>query len=149
MTLLSSHRAKLLVSAIVLIAGGLVWNLLNEKQEGLGFPTKGTVLSVKHDSVGCETWIPFAPKECRTIVKIRHRIEGAGADQSFLQASSSHFFQPSAPPEGSEVTGSCGPTGRCVFDQLAVRPYNLYLCLGCLAGAFLVLAWMFRHRRKA
>src|SRR5436309_3388873 len=99
---------------MLLVALGVVYNLRNGDDAGGGVQTKGTVVSVRRDSLGCATWIPFARPDCRVVVKIRHRPEGANADVSLLQASVHRFSNGPPLAAGDAVNGTCDPSGsRC------------------------------------
>ncbi len=142
------NRGLLLFVAVVLVAAGVLWTNLAPHGESLGLSTTGTVVSVRRDSLGCATWVPFARTDCRVIVKIKHRVEGMNVDATYSHVASSHFFPVPSPEAGSAVSGTCSPTGRCEFKELAAHPYALYLSLTCFAGAFLVLAWILRRNKK-
>lgn len=146
----SRRRALLLFGALLLVAGGVAWSLLGEvSRDAAGLPASGYVSSVRRDSLGCETWIPFAAKDCRFIVRIHHHVSGTSGEQTYVDIQKYRFLPPPSLAGGDPVTGSCGPTGRCRFDQLAGRPWGFYGVLLSALGILGVLAWLYRRPSRS
>lgn len=144
------YRAPLLFFAVVLIAAGVAWAVLQERVGDEGIPTSGYVASVRRDSIGCQTWIPFASHDCRVLIRIHHRLAGSSSDLTFTQVAHYYLLPPPAVAGGDPVAGYCAPaTGRCHFDQLAEKPFALYGFLASLGAASLVAAWLYRRRKSS
>ena len=123
-----SRRTNFLLLALLLVAGGIFWALLNEGKEAAGdtvrgIPTSGYVSSVRRDSIGCSAWIPFAAKDCRVVVRIHHRV--GAAEQTTTLVEKRYLGSPPV-AAGDPVSGTCSLSGRCLFDQLAERSFYRY-----------------------
>ena len=145
-------RPQLFVIAILILALGVAWSVYQDQRRAESgiLATAGTVVSIRRDSLGCESRLPFAAKDCRFIVKIRHRPTGDNMDQTYLHVSSYHYLSGPSLAEGDAVTGTCTPEGtrgRCHFDQLEEMPQGLrvFLVIGALFLA--VFALVFFRRR--
>jgi hypothetical protein len=145
----SGKRGLLLLGAILLAACGVAWSVLNENAgEGVGAPVEGYVVSVTRDSVGCPAWIPFAAKDCRQLVRMRLRLGGPRSEMTYIHVGKYSFLPAPAIAGGDQVSGSCGPTGQCRFEQLRERPWGLYGVMTSLAGIALVAAWLLRSQGR-
>lgn len=139
-------RPQLFFLLVTLLALGAGWNVIQgAKRAALSegsVATTGAVVSVTHDALGCQSRWPFAAKDCRTATKIRHRPEGAKADESYLYIDRRYFLPGPDLQKGDPVTGRCesqvGLRGRCRFDQLEEIPQQVKV-VGILGALFVAV----------
>jgi len=145
-------RPQLFLLLITLFIFGAGWNILQGAKKAAlaegSVATKGAVVSVTHDALGCHSSWPFAARDCRTTTKIRHRPAGAVADETYLYIDRRAFLPGPELQKGDPVTGSCelqvGLRGRCQFDQLEETPQQVkvVVILGVLFLAVFALVIM-------
>jgi hypothetical protein len=141
-----ASRFRFLFLALFLVAAGAAWSVWNQATEatGDGVPVRAVVADLRYDSVGCATWIPFARRECRTVVKLKY--PAGPAEVSFTKVIQRRFSAPPSVAVGEILEGTCSPGGRCQFPELSERPYALYGFLASAAGALAMAAWLLRRR---
>ena len=148
-------RPQLFAISIVILLLGAGWNIIQKtktaaRKDG-SVSTSGAVLSVSRDSIGCSSSWPLAAHDCRVVIRIRHRAEGAVADSTFIHVSQHFYLPPPELKEGDPVTGFCEDTaglrGRCYFDQVEELPQQ-FKVLSILGVLFLAVFALVLVRRR-
>jgi hypothetical protein len=148
-------RPQLFVISLVILLLGVGWNIFQKarssaQSEG-SIPTTGAVESLVRDSIGCESRWPFAAHDCRVVIKIRHRPEGAASDSTYFHVDKNYFLPAPDLKHGDPVTGYCqtivGIRGRCYFEQAEALPqqFKVLSIMGVLFAAVFGLVYLRRR----
>ena len=148
-------RPQLFALSLVILVLGAGWNIIQRaknsaRTEG-SVPTSGAVQSVARDSLGCESRWPFAAHDCRVVIRIRHRPEGALADESYIHVARYYFLPAPDLKPGDPVEGFCdaavGLRGRCFFDQAEELPQQ-FKVISILCALFVAVFALVLVRRR-